>query len=126
MRRLAAPCALLVLVAGCGGDDQESAGRTITTAPGATVTVAAHEYSFDPDRLVVERPGTVTIRLRNEGDLAHNLRVLRNGKEIGGTPSFAAGGTRTAKLRLGAGKYEYLCTVGDHAELGMTGDLEVK
>ena len=126
MRRLAAPFALLALAAGCGGDDQESGGRTVTTAPGATVMVAAHEYEFDPDRLVVERPGTVTIRLRNDGDLAHNLRVLRDGEEIGGTPSFAAGGTRTAKLRLAAGTYEYLCTVGDHAELGMTGKLEVK
>jgi plastocyanin len=126
MRRLAAPCALLLLAAGCGGGDGESSGRTVTTAPGATVTVSAHEYAFDPDRLVVERPGTVTIRLRNEGDLAHNLKVERDGQEIGGTPSFAAGGTRTAKLRLARGKYEYLCTVGDHAELGMTGELEVK
>jgi plastocyanin len=126
MRRLAAPCALLLLAAGCGGGDDESSGRTVTTAPGATVTVEAHEYSFDPDRLVVERPGTVTIRLRNEGDLAHNLRVTRDGDEVGGTPSFPSGGARTAKLRLARGKYEYLCTVGDHAELGMTGELEVK
>jgi plastocyanin len=126
MRRLAAPCALLVLAAGCGGGNDESSGRTVTTAPGATVAVDAREYSFDPDRLVVERPGTVTIRLRNDGDLAHNLRVKRDGDDIGGTPSFSSGGTRTAKLRLARGKYEYVCTVGDHAELGMTGELEVK
>jgi plastocyanin len=126
MRRLAAPCALLLLAVGCGGGDDDSSSRTVTTAPGATVTVAAHEYSFDPGRLVVERPGTVTIRLRNEGDLAHNLRVLRDGEEIGGTPSFPSGGTRTAKLRLARGKYEYLCTVGDHAELGMKGTLKVE
>jgi plastocyanin len=126
MRRLAAPCALLLLAGGCGGGDDDSSSRTVTTAPGATVSVAAHEYSFDPGRLVVERPGTVTIRLRNEGDLAHNLRVLRDGEEIGGTPSFPSGGTRSAKLRLARGEYEYLCTVGDHAELGMTGVLEVK
>jgi plastocyanin len=126
MRRLVAPFALLALLAGCGGDDDGSGGRTVTTAPGATVTVDAHEYSFDPDRLVLERPGGVTIRLRNEGDLAHNLRVLRDGDDVGGTPSFPSGGTRTAKLRLAPGRYEYVCTVGDHAELGMTGELEVK
>jgi plastocyanin len=126
MRRLAAPLALLVLAAGCGGDDSESSGRTVTTAPGTTVTVDAHEYAYDPDRLVVQRPGTVTIRLRNQGELAHNLRVRRDGEEIGGTPSFAAGGSRTAQLRLRPGKYEFLCTVGDHAELGMKGELEVK
>jgi plastocyanin len=126
MRRLAAPLALLVLAAGCGGDDSEPNGRTVTAAPGATVAVDAREYAFDPDRLVVQRPGTVTIRLRNEGDLAHNLRVTRDGEEIGGTPSFAAGGSRTAQLRLRPGKYEFLCTVGDHADLGMKGELEVK
>jgi plastocyanin len=126
MRRLAVPFALLVLLAGCGGDDDESGGRTVTTAPGTTVTVDAHEYSFDPDRLVVERPGTVTIRLRNEGDLAHNLRLQLDGEDVGGTPSFPSGDTRTARLRLEPGRYEYVCTVGDHAELGMTGDLEVK
>jgi plastocyanin len=126
MRRLAAPFALLMLLAGCGGDDDGSGGRTVTTAPGATVTVDAHEYSFDPDRLVVERPGTVTIRLRNEGDLAHNLRLQRGGEDVGGTPSFPSGDTRTAELRVEPGEYEYVCTVGDHAELGMTGRLEVK
>lgn len=126
MRRLAAPCALLLLAAGCGGGNDESGGRTVTAAPGATVPVDAGEYSFEPDRLVVDRPGTVTIRLRNGGDLAHNLRVLREGEDVGGTPSFPSGGTRTAKLRLARGKYEYVCTVGDHAELGMTGELEVK
>jgi plastocyanin len=126
MRRLAAPCALLVLAAGCGGSDDGGGGRTVTTAPGTTVTVDAHEYSFDPDGLVVQRAGALTIKLRNEGDLAHNLRVTRDGKEIGGTPSFAPGGTRTARLTLARGKYEFLCTVGDHADLGMQGELEVK
>ena len=126
MRRLAAPCALLVLAAGCGGSDDGGGGRTVTTAPGATVSVDAHEYSFDPDGLVVERPGTVTIRLDNKGDLAHNLRVTRDGKEIGGTPSFAPGGSKSVRLDLRPGTYEMLCTVGDHAQLGMKGKLTVR
>jgi uncharacterized cupredoxin-like copper-binding protein len=29
-------------------------------------------------------------------------------------------------VRLTPGTYEMLCTVGDHAELGMRGELEVK
>ena len=44
----------------------------------------------------------------------------------GGTPPFPGGGTRSARLRLEPGSYKLLCTVGDHAELGMTGELEVK
>ena len=126
MRRLAAPFALLVLAAGCGGDDRESSGRTVTFDAGGTVTVKAHEYGFDPDRVVVRGPGSLTLRLRNDGELAHNIRVRRGGEEIGGTPSFPPGRTESAQLRLRPGKYELLCTVGDHAELGMTGELEVK
>jgi plastocyanin len=126
MRRLAAPCALLLLAAGCGGDDREDAGRTVTAEPGGVVVVEAREYSFDPDRVVVQGPGRVTIELENDGDLAHNLRLRRDGEDVGGTPSFPGGRTESARVRLEPGRYEMLCTVGDHAELGMTGELEVR
>jgi len=117
---------MLLLAAGCGGDDREPSGGTVTVDSGGTVTVKAHEYGFDPDRVVVRGSGPLTIRLRNDGDLAHNIRVRRGGQEVGGTPSFPPGRTESATLRLRPGKYELLCTVGDHAELGMTGELEVK
>jgi plastocyanin len=126
MRRLAAPFAILLLVAGCGGDDGAGTSRSVTVGGGQTVTVKAHEYSFDPDRVVVQGAGALTIRLENDGDLAHNIRVRRDGKEIGGTASFPAGRTESARVRLERGTYELLCTVGDHAELGMRGELEVK
>jgi plastocyanin len=126
MRRLAAPFAILLLVAGCGGDDREGSGRTVTVDRGGAVTVKARDYYFDPDRIVVRGGGALTIRLENDGDLAHNIRVRRDGEEIGGTPSFPAGRTGSARVRLRPGAYELLCTVGDHAELGMTGRLEVK
>jgi plastocyanin len=126
MRRLAAPLALVALVTGCGGDDEDNPGRTVTVDAAGTVTVTAREYEFDPERIVVEGGGPLTIELDNEGDLAHNLRVLRNGREIGGTPTFPGGRTESGRVRLAPGTYEMLCTVGDHAELGMTGELEVK
>ena len=36
------------------------------------------------------------------------------------------GESRSARLNLEHGNYEILCTVGDHAELGMTGTLRVR
>jgi plastocyanin len=117
---------MLLLAAGCGGDDREASGGTVTVDSGATVTVKAREYGFDPDRVVVRHPGALIIKLRNDGDLAHNLRVKQGGEELGGTPSFPPGRTESATLRLRPGKYELVCTVGDHAELGMRGELEVK
>jgi plastocyanin len=126
MRRLAAPLAVVALVAGCGGDDEDKPGRTVTVGGDRAVEVTAHEYSFDPERIVIEGSGPRTIELRNDGDLAHNLRLRRHGREVDGTPTITSGRTAGVLLPLERGKYELLCTVGDHAELGMTGELEVK
>jgi plastocyanin len=126
MRRLAAPLAAVALAAGCGGDDQDEAGRTVTVDGGDTVVVTAREYSFDPERVVVEGSGPLTIELENAGDLAHNLRLRRGGQDVGGTPTFPGGRTESGRLRVEPGAYQMICTVGDHAELGMTGELEVK
>ena len=124
MRRFALPLAAFVLlVASCGGHDQP--GRTVTAPPGGALQVVAKEYSFDPSTIVLSGPGTLRVTVRNEGSLAHNLKVMQNGREIGGTPSFPGGESRSARLRLDSGSYEYICTVGDHAELGMKGTLKV-
>jgi plastocyanin len=126
MRRLAVPCALLLAAAGCGGGDGGGPSRTVTTAARGTVTISADEYRFDPNRVVVRGPGILRIVLRNDGSVAHDIRLRRGGKDVGGTPSFAPGGSMAARVRLEPGTYKLLCTVGDHAELGMTGELIVK
>jgi plastocyanin len=126
VRRLLPLTALLVLVAAGCGDDDGTPGRTVTVGTGKTVTVVAKEYSFDPETIVLSGGGKLTVELDNQGTLAHNLRVLDGGKDIGGTPTFAGGEPRTGTLDLKPGEYEILCTVGDHAELGMKGKLEVK
>jgi plastocyanin len=113
-----------VLVAGCGGDDEP--GRTVTAPASGAVRVVAKEYSFDPSTIVMRGPGTLRVRLVNEGSLAHNLKLLEDGDELGGTPSFPGGESRSARLRVERGSYEFICTVGDHAELGMKGTLKVE
>jgi plastocyanin len=125
MRRLAVPCAVLVLLAGCGGSDEKSTGST-TVRAGGTVPITADEYSFEPGTVVVEGAGKLTIRLRNAGSLPHDIRVRRRGRDVGGTPSFEPGRTETARVSLTPGTYQFLCTVGDHAKLGMRGIVEVK
>ena len=88
--------------------------------------VVAKEYSFDPSTIVMPRAGTLRLTLVNEGSLAHNLKLMEHGEELGGTPSFPGGESRSARVRVERGSYEYVCTVGDHAELGMKGTLKVE
>jgi len=134
MRRLAVLCASLVLLSACGGDDEETGGggdgespdRAVTVNPNSTLRVTADEYSFDPDRVVVRGAGRLTIRLENAGSLAHNLKLTMGGETVGGTPTFQGGETRSSLVNLEHGRYEMVCTVGDHAELGMTGVLQVR
>jgi plastocyanin len=124
LTRFALPLAALALVvAGCGDDDEQ--GRTVTAPASGAVRVVAKEYSFDPAAIVMRGPGTFRVTLANEGSLAHNLRLTKDGEELGGTPSFPAGESRSARLRVERGSYEFICTVGDHAELGMRGTLKV-
>ena len=46
-------------------------------------------------------------------------------QDVGGTPAFE-GGRRTARVSLTKGRYRFLCTVGDHAKLGMVGTIDVR
>ena len=125
MRRFALVLALCPLLAlGCGGDDAPE--RTVTVPANGKVTVVGREYSFDPAGIVGRGAGRLTLTLRNDGSLAHNIKVRRDGELVGGTPSFPAGGSESALVVLEHGNYEIVCTVGDHAELGMTGELTVR
>lgn len=118
----------LAVLGGCG-DDHE-AGRTQTIDAAKPLTVVADEYSFDPETIVLtgaER-GRVEVRLtlKNEGALAHDLRVERDGDDVGGTPIFQGGRTRSVQFPLEAGEYTTFCSVGNHRELGMDGKLTVE
>jgi plastocyanin len=125
LRRFTLTLALCsLLVAGCGGNDEP--GRTVTAPANSNVHVTADEYSFDPSTIVVTGPGTLTVTLRNAGSLAHNLKLLRGDQEVGGTPTLPAGRTESTRLRLEQGDYRIICSVGDHAERGMTGTLRVE
>ena len=127
MRRLVPLTAVLLVLAGGCGDDEDEPGRTITANPGDTVEVVADEYSFDPENVVLTRSGDFRVRLDNQGSLAHNLRVRDGAIPLGGTPTFIGGDARTGVVRIREpGEYELVCTVGDHEALGMTGKLTVK
>jgi plastocyanin len=128
VRRLALAAALCTcLLAGCGGGGDEKGGRTQTVPAGKAVQVVAQEYSFDPGNVVIKGGGgRVKLTLTNKGSLAHNLKVEQGDRELGGTPTFQSGRTESGTVELDPGTYTMICTVGNHAELGMRGKLEVE
>jgi plastocyanin len=116
--------ALALLVAGCGAEKEHT--RTVTAPANGTVRVVGTEYRFNPGKIVVRGAGTLRVTLVNDGSLAHDFTLMKDGREIGGTPPFPPDQSKSVRLRLASGDYEYICTVGDHAELGMKGKLKVE
>jgi plastocyanin len=123
--------AVCVVLAGCsgGGDKKKNTGPTVTVGHNQPIAFGAFEYRFEPKNVTVNsgttKPSVVRFVMRNNGSLAHDLHIQKDGKDLGGTPIFGPGKTESGQATLGPGKYEFLCTVGDHAALGMKGTLTV-
>jgi plastocyanin len=133
MRTLLTAIALVpaaVGLAACGGGDNKDGGGSapaVTVSKGQPVHVKGFEYRFEPGSVVVQGGGgPVTVEFENAGTLAHNLRIEQGGQDLGGTPTFTRGETKTATVDLQPGTYELICTLGNHAAEGMTGTLTVK
>jgi plastocyanin len=127
LRPSLAVVAAVAAVAGCGDDETGSAAPAVTVDAREGLEVQADEYFFDPETIVVDRgSGPLEITLDNVGNLAHNFRIFEGEEEIGGTPTFPGGEARSGRVELDPGTYRFVCTVSDHEELGMVGDLEVR
>jgi plastocyanin len=118
--------ALALLAGGCGGGGGDSGGLNLGdtdtgTSSGADYEFFASEYSFAPPFQSIDKPGTYTFSLRNDGNEQHNFTI----KGVGGTQNAAPGETKTVELTLKPGNYEIICTVDNHEQQGMFGTLNV-
>jgi plastocyanin len=104
-------------VAGCGGSDEPSG------SPGPNEVVMT-EYEFNPSDVEVTRGTQLTVR--NEGEIAHNLKLRRADEELIGTDSFLCGKSETLDVDVQPGSYEMVCTVPGHEQLGMKGSMSVR
>ena len=116
-------------LAGCGGDvDPPDLPETATA--GEPLIVTAREYLFTPNRITLRgaggKPVAQRIDLRNQGELAHNIEILRDERVVGRLRSFPAGQQRDLTVDLPPGDYRFICTVADHDEKGMRGTLTVR
>lgn len=152
---LAAVFVLVALVVGCGDDDNDNGGGGQADAPSSTKTekatpppAASHaltirmtEYAFDPKDAVAKK-GQVTITAPNDGQIVHELVLLKTDADpatlpkkgdevdestsVGELADVEAGATKKATFKLAPGKYAMVCALPGHYENGMYGSLTVK
>ena len=120
---VAGALALAAALAGVGA----TAGTTPAGVLAGEAAVAARFVA--EDLAFVEAPeqvdaGDVTIILRNDGALHHDIAFdgVNGSNPVSGS---APGATTSARLRLPPGAYVYFCTVPGHREAGMAGELLV-
>ena len=136
----------MLVVAGCGGDDEKPASASSsdrTPTPTATeaaasgggggeggggggenLTLAADKSALKFDKSTLEaKAGKVTITMDNPSDVPHAVEVEGNGVEE--ETKTVTGANAEVTVDLKAGEYEYYCPVGNHKET-MKGTLTVE
>jgi plastocyanin len=117
-------CAIAVLlaafaVAGCGG------AAPVARSTDGRLAVTLDEYLISPQDIDVP-PGRVTVTVVNHGRLRHSFRLWGADGEPLAVKSLFPGDSATRTATLKRGEYRMVCTIMNHAELGMTGRLIVR
>ncbi len=96
---------------------------TMNTGTEKTFTVNASSFKFDPAEIRVKKGDTVTINLVNAGGLHDWVVDAFNAK----TKQINSGATDTVTFVADKiGTFEYYCSVGNHRQMGMKGNLIVE
>ena len=115
----AALVALALVAAGCTRQD-------VKQVSDQDLRLKMTEYKLSPLTSYV-KPGRLTITARNDGKLAHNVTVIRQGDVIVGRSStMNPGQTATIKLSLDPGTYRVLSSLSNDDPLGINGYIVVR
>jgi plastocyanin len=135
-------------LAACGDDDDDDGGETTAAAEttteatttettteepagggggggGETLDVSLVDFAIDPPDPTV-KAGTVTFAVSNDGNALHNLEIEGNGVEEELPADLSGGQSGELTVDLQPGTYEWYCPVGNHAAMGMEGELTVE
>ena len=148
----AAVVALALAGCGGGGDDESSttpAQATGQASGGGSLTINMSDYAFSP-KDPTTNAGTVEISAPNQGQLQHELVLLKTNQPAGSLPTLKNGEvdeegleakgvdspgeiedvgpsqTKSGTFKLTPGKYVMICNLPGHYQRGMYGTLTVK
>jgi hypothetical protein len=120
MTRHARAIPLVAIVAALGG----CADHSHATETAGVVHLTLKEFRISPQN-VSAHPGTVTFVVRNDGILAHDLRVKQGRHVLGGTTTIVPGGTQSKTMHLLPGRYRIFSSLRRDEGLGQYGQLTV-
>lgn len=126
--------ALTVLVSGCAtesttespdvspDDSVEASPDSVNDSDVREIVVSGGNFYFDSDNISVEAGETVRFVFENEGG-THDMRI----PELeAGTSIISGGESESFTVTFDEeGEIEFICSVGTHAEQGMTGTITV-
>jgi plastocyanin len=119
LARATAALVALAVAGGCGGDEPTAVVRN------NSVEITLDEFFIAPQNLSA-RPGRVTFRVADHGRLRHSFRLWGPDSAPVEIESILPGDETVRVGKLEPGEYRMVCTVSNHAELGMTGRLVVR
>jgi plastocyanin/cytochrome c553 len=114
--------------AGGGGETGGGGGTGATGGGGAAVPVETDpggDLAFTQKTLTAGA-GKVTLKLRNDSPVPHNIAIRGNGVNAGPSETIQGGATADLTATLKPGTYEYYCAVPGHEQGGMKGKLTVR
>jgi plastocyanin len=106
--------------------ENEGGGGGEKGGSGAALEVVADESAllYEESSLETEA-GKVEIDFNNPSAIGHDVKVEKDGAEIGGTDIITQS-EDSATVELEPGEYVFFCSVPGHREAGMEGPLTVK
>jgi plastocyanin len=108
-------------LAGCGGDDGD---ETTNGTSSQTFSISESDFTLTPSTVTIDAPGTYTFEATNDGGVDHALEIEGNGIEEE-TETIGPGDSASVTVDLETGTYEMYCPIGNHRELGMSGEVTV-
>ncbi len=131
MKRFAfAACGVLMLAGCASGLDRPVHEVTATTGSDQLqhVTVTAHSFYFDPNRIVVKRGVPVDLKVKNGGMFVpHDFScdAAEAGIDVDARVGMFFGSKHVRFTPTKAGEYHFHCDVDGHSKKGMMGTLVV-
>lgn len=123
-------CLVPLVLCGCSSGFNHPVHEVTAVSAGSVqrVTIVAHTYWFDPNRVVLKAGEPVELTAKNGTLLTpHNLTCFDKdaGIEVSANLRFFYGRKTVRFTPVKPGEYEFFCHVGSHAKHGMKGTFVV-